>query len=373
MENSKSCGVRVSNICFFSGDITRSGGTERVSTLIVNELKKDNNIDLCILSMWENNVEPFFPISEGIKRYKLYQVETKGIHHFFGYIFRLRKFIKKNKIKILVDIDGILDMYSIPASLGLDVRIVSWEHFGFYSNPFVNYRKMTRRIAAWKAKAIVVLTNKDKRNYESNLKIKGNIRVIHNPIIMPKNEVYYDGNSKIILSVGRLSYDKGFDMLIEIAKDVFEKHPDWQWIIAGDGEEKHTLEDKISEYSLNNNIKLVGNIKNISKLYEEAAIFACTSRYEGFGLVITEAKTHKLPCISFRCPEGPSEIISNNKNGYLIDCFDIGDFAKKINHLIENDIKRRNFSENALDGLDKFQLDIIINHWKELISELELY
>ena len=357
-------------ICFFSGDITRSGGTERVSTVIANQLVKNKDLDICILSLWENNKELFFHLDSEIRRYTLFEKTTNG-KKIFKYILTVRQFVKRNNIDVLIDIDGILDMYSIPALIGVNCALISWEQFNYYYNPDGPYRKVTRRLAAKKADAIVVLTDEDKKNYEEASKIHGKIRRIYNPIestIGVSNK--YDVGSKAIISAGRLTNQTGFDMLVDVADIVLKKHTDWKWIICGEGEERKALEEKIKEYKLERNLILKGNVDNIEEHYKKSAMFVLTSRAEGFGLVLTEAKKEGLPCVSFRCPAGPGEIILDGVNGCLIDCFNIEEMAEKINMLIENQDMRKKFSDNAMVGTEKFNIDEIGKQWKELIEQL---
>lgn len=357
-------------VCFFSGDITRSGGTERVGSIIANELSKDNDYSVTFLSLWEQNKKPFFEINNKIKRYVLYDEPVSGKKHFFSYIKKIHEFVTENEIDILIDIDGILDMYSIPALKRTKTKLISWEHFGFCQNPDGNYRKFTRKLAAKRADSIVVLTKKDKEHYEKNLKVKCTIKSIHNPMTIQEKEITYDDGSKIIISAGRLSKDKGFDILIDVAKDVLEKKPDWKWLIAGEGEERELIEKKIKEYKLENKVILCGNVSNINDYYKKSALYVLTSRYEGFGLVLIEAKAYGLPCVSFDCPVGPAEIIKDEVNGYLIKCFDVEEMAKKICILIDNPKKRLEFSRHALDDTEKYSLDKVIKEWKELFGEL---
>lgn len=358
------------NVCFFSGDITRSGGTERVSTVIANELQKDKELSISFLSLWENHSESFYDIDKSIKRDVLYKKETTGIFHFIGYICRIRKFIKKNKIDILIDIDGILDMYSVPAIFRLKTKLISWEQFNYYQNPYVNYRKRTRKLAAKYADAIVVITKEDKGYFKQNLRIKNRIEQIYNPITIKNNDSYYSMDSKTILSVGRITEQKGFDMLVEVAKEVFKTHSDWNWIIIGEGEDKEIIENKIKEYGLTNNISIISNVKNIEDYYKKSAIYVMTSRYEGFGLVLTEAQEFHLPCISFKCPAGPSEIVDNNENGYLINCFEIEDMIKAIINLIENESIRKKFSSQAQKNSKMFDVQRIATQWSLLLKKL---
>lgn len=327
---------------------------------------QDEQFNICILSLWENQKDTFFPLDSNIESFALFDNETSGTK-IISYVRRIRKFVLQNKIDILIDIDGILDMYSIPAIRRTACKLISWEQFNYYQNPYVNYRKFTRKWAAKKADAIVVLTDEDKGYYEKEVRIRGILRRIYNPVEQKENNNQYDINSKTIISAGRLTEQKGFDMLIDVAEKVFKKHIDWKWIICGEGENREGLEEKIKVKKLTEKVILKGNVENIDDYYKESAMFVLTSRYEGFGLVLTEAKNMGLPCVSFKCPAGPSEIVKNNVNGYLIDCFDIGKMAEKINYLIENDNIRQEFSDKALEGTEKFELEMIAEQWKELL------
>lgn len=66
----------------------------------------------------------------------------------------------------------------------------------------------------------------------------------------------YDLNSKIILSVGRLTYQKGFDILLDVANIVLKKYKDWKWIILGEGEERQNIENKIKSLGLEEKVIL---------------------------------------------------------------------------------------------------------------------
>ena len=316
-------------ICFFSGDITRSGGTERVGTVIANELHKKGQFEISIVSLWEDKKKTFFHLEQGIKRDTLFSDHISG-KRILTYVKAVRKYVENNQIDVLVDIDGILDLYSIPALKKNKCKLVSWEQFNYYVNPYVNYRKLTRKMAAKKADAIVVLTDEDKHFYEKETDVKTKLVRIHNPMPGNVNTTSYNMDSKTIISVGRYTEQKGFDILIDVANQVFSKHSDWKWLIIGDGEDKYDLQQKIEKYKLQKNIILKEHVDDINEYYRKAAMYVLTSRYEGFGLVLTEAKTQGLPCISFNCPAGPKEIIADGINGYLVDCFDIEQMAGKI-------------------------------------------
>ena len=357
-------------ICFFSGDITNSGGTERVASVIANELNKKKEYKISFLSLTEKKKEPFFQIDSDIKRDIVYDHVVRGMSHLMGIVGRVGKYIKKNDIDIIIDIDGILDMYTLPNKLFRRVKVISWEHYNYYQHPFVSHRKYTRRMSARWADAIVTLTEEDKGYYENNLKIRCPIRCIYNPVIWKNKLKEYDINSKMILSVGRLTYQKGFDILVDVANLFLKKYPDWKWVILGEGEDRDKLEQKILGCGLERQVILKGNVDNIDDYYSQAAMYVMTSRFEGLPMTLLETKPFHLPLVSFNCKTGPSELIDDGNNGFLIEDNDIKEMAEKIEVLINNEKLRNAFSEKSQTGMERFELDSVVDKWDSVLKRL---
>ena len=95
-----------------------------------------------------------------------------------------------------------------------------------------------------------------------------------------------------------------------------------------------------------------------------------TSRNEGFGLVLLEAKKNHLPTIAFDVPYGPATIIENGISGYLVKPFDIHDMADKIDYLISNDLLRLKFAEQADKNLSTFNIDSFVRQCDDILCEL---
>ena len=354
------------NICFFSGDITRSGGTEKVACQIANGLCKTHNIRF--VSLCEKS-KMFYELDEAISRDALFDENPDGIRQYTAIVSRLRKYIKKHKIDILIDVDTILDMFSVPAVKFTRTKLIAWEHFNFEETMGNSLRVPIRKYLTRHAEKIVTLTKEDRETYIDRLKCPEKIEQIYNPIEICKSDVPYDESSKTIISVGRLANQKGFDIMLDVAELVFEKHPDWEWIVLGNGDDYEKLEEKRKEKNLEQ-VKFLGRKENVSEYLEKSAIYAMTSRYEGFPLVLIEAKAKNLPVVSFSCKTGPSELVENGVNGYLVDCFDVCGMAEKICVLIENAQLRKSFSDKALLDTDKMDYEMIINEWKNLIEKV---
>ena len=360
--------VEVTRICFFSGDISRSGGTERVAVTIANELSQDPRYEVFIISLFETAQTPYYAVSPEVARHSLYLGEVHGVWRLPWTCRRLAKLVKSLRIDCLIDVDGILDMYSLPVKALTGVRVVSWEHFNFHQNPDVPYRRLTRLLAARFADAIVTLTEADKRMYEDNLRLRCPIEVIPNPVELPKPDVVYDSSSTMILSSGRLTYQKGFDMLVDVASRVLPEHPGWTWVVLGKGEDRDALETLVSEHHLEGRVRFIGRVADVESYYRKAAMFVLTSRFEGLPMVLLEAKAHKLPIVSFDCETGPNEIVNDAVNGFLVKPFEIAKMAEKINSLIDDIVLRIHFSNCAYEKIEQYSLYDLIKYWHKLID-----
>ncbi len=354
-------------ICFFSGDITRSGGTERVSAQIMNALCGD--YDVYVVSLAESVNEPFYAIDDSIARTSLFEEPPDGIRQYFTIVRRLRRFLRKERIGLLIDIDTILDAFSVPAVKGTGVKLVAWEHFNFYETMGTKTRMPIRRHFTRRADAVVTLTREDKEYYAGAFRGKMRIEQIYNPIELPEKPSSYDVGSKTIISVGRLVKVKGYDYLIEVAERVFAKHPDWEWLILGEGTERQRLEAMLSEKHLRQ-VRLLGRVEKVKDYLAKSAVFVLTSRNEGFPLALVEAKAMGLPAVSFQCRTGPSELIEEGVNGYLVDCFDVEQMAERIGRLIEDSSMRLAFSARSLDDTGKMDFSVVISQWNSLLNDL---
>ncbi len=354
-------------ICFFSGDITRSGGTEKVACQIMNGLTAQ--YDISVISLTHSSEEMFYPLNSGIKKVALFDSNPNGIKQYFYVVKRIRKYLKTNNIDILIDIDTILDMFSATAVGGLKTKLIAWEHFNFHETMGNKLRVPIRKHMTKHADCVVTLTKEDRKTYSDYFGDKLRVEQIYNPVEITKTQGEYNLHSKTIISVGRLAKQKGFDMLVDVADKVLKEHTDWEWIILGEGDERESLEKKIAQKQIDN-LKLLGRVSNVAEYMQKSAIYVMTSRYEGFPLVLIEAKANKLPVVSFSCKTGPAELVQDGVNGYLINCYDIQAMADRICELIVSPEKRVRFSNQSQDMTDILEYQTIIEQWIKIIESI---
>ncbi|MBS5990057.1 MAG: glycosyltransferase family 4 protein, partial [Acinetobacter baumannii] len=321
------------NICFLIGNLNHSGGTERVTTLIANELV-EKGYNIFILNL-VSGTQPFFKLDNRIEVASLYPQAVSMKKHLIGTILKIRNYAKNNNIDTLIDVDSILSVFSVPALFGLKIKHICWEHFNFKVDLGSSFRRLGRRLAAHYCDYIVTLTERDKGFWQSAIKKRNaEIITIMNPspykdiVNIPKKE------NKIILAAGRLTYQKGFDLLLKIWGNIYRDYPDWRLLIVGEGEDRADLENFIQDNEIKN-VQLPGRTQDIDSYYRQASIFCLSSRFEGLGMVLLEAQAYGLPIVSFDCDVGPSEIISDSLNGFLVKNNDTKAFEVKLRKLID--------------------------------------
>lgn len=355
----------MSNVCILNGDMSRGGGTERMAQILANLLVEDPNYNVTVLSLNNELGKTFFSLDERVK------ISALSTGNLTQKIRSLYSFTKKNQIDILINVDIMLGIFSLPvALLNRRIKVVAWEMFNIRNDIGSRHTKMIRQLSLRLASYYVCLTKADMQAFQQEMKVKCPIGYIYNPIRYDSFYHGYSMESKKIITAGHFFYTKGFDLAVETAKYVFEKHPEWEWEFYGDGTELENVKELVGEYGLTENVRFCGRTDDILSVYKQGSLYVMTSRTEGFGLVLTEAKSCNLPTLAFDVEFGPGEIIENGVSGYLVAPFDCKAMAEKICYLIENPGIRRVFSNHARDNLDRFSTENFIRAWKSVLDRL---
>lgn len=234
-------------------------------------------------------------------------------------------------------------------------------------------KDLFNKITTWKrfrytemhCDAIVALT----RNDAASWKKAANTFVIPNMIEnMPEENSICESHR--VIAAGRMTYSKRFDRLIDAWTIIHKKHPDWKLDIYGEGYLKNKVQEQIKAEHLEESVTIHPFTSDILQKYADSSIFAMTSIYEGFGMVLIEAMSCGIPCVAFDCPHGPAEIIRHKEDGLLVKDNQIEEFAASINYLIENAETRKAYGKKARENARRFLPEEIMPQWDVLFKQL---
>ena len=175
------------------------------------------------------------------------------------------------------------------------------------------------------------------------------IKVIYNPIVTPKFQAktqeplnhcwFKPGEPPVVLSVGRLSAQKGFDILIRSFNKVREAIPA-RLLILGDGEARKELEALVNQLGLNQIVSMPGFVPNPYPFMMKSGVFVLSSRWEGLPGVLIEALYCGTRLVSTDCPNGAREILAEGKYGRLVPVGDVDALAQAIIAALHGDVRR---------------------------------
>ena len=210
---------RKAKICFVSGAISRSGGTERVGSVIANALANEG-YHVILLSCW-NHGSPFFPLDEKVELKYLLDPQKEGkLYRTYVYpIVKLHRFIKQNKIDIIIDIDTELARFTSYAIQGTTCKQISWEHFNYWTMLKLNEKKRftAKKLIKHYATKLVVLTEEDRQKHIQEYDLPDDFVITMPNPSLSDVEYDYNFNSKIFLAVGRLTPQKKISALLELS------------------------------------------------------------------------------------------------------------------------------------------------------------
>lgn len=354
-------------------DMTTRGGAETATAALANGLAETYECHLISLGC-KNSKTPYAlhkdiryftaipkPQGENLTRLREYAKYSKK---------PVRKYLKENHI----DIVFLINFYTAATSVNYlfsPKKIVYCDHGNL--NALAKTDLILSKLSSIIAKKTVVLTEKNKKSYQKRFKTpEKKLICIPNWIdekllANPKN---YDENTNRIISMGRISMIKGPDLLIKTAKKLRERNDNWVWDVYGSGDAFEDFQKWIQEEGLEGWVIPHGMTNDPYGKYPGHAMEVLTSYSEGLPLALLEAKANYLPLVSFDIHTGPSDIITDGIDGYLIEPYNTDRMAEKIDQLLRDKALRKNFSQHARDNLDKFKKETILKKWIDLIESL---
>ncbi len=359
------------------------GGIERIFVNKMNALVSMYGYEVYMLTANQGDHSLPFKLDERIiyedmAIFTHHQYRYRGPRRYYERWQRNRLLCRKLKEKIAeINPDIIVSTTSryIPQLLQVKGKIplVSESHSGY--DHVLEFDKMTwwRRFQVKrlyqqlrKTDVLVALTEEDAHSWRM---VHPNVRVIPNMTDFNHTGHYSTCERKQALFVGRFAMQKGIEELLKIWQLVHQRYPDWELHIYGEGELKPRFEREVADMP-DCQIYIHQPVSNIIDQYLGSSMLLVTSIYEPFGLVIVEAMSCGLPVVSFKCPYGPENIITDGQDGLLVKERDVHVFADRICQLIENKQLRQHLGERAVVSAQRYSSENVLPMWKSLFEEL---
>ncbi len=194
------------------------------------------------------------------------------------------------------------------------------------------------------------------------------VEVIPNMITITPKKVK-DYHAKRIIAAGRYAHQKGYDMLLESWHLINKDFADWHLYIFGN-EDRTPYQQIVDKYAMNSNVHLFPATPDIVDEFSKSSIYVMSSRFEGFPLVLGEAMSCGLPCISFDCSYGPNEIITDKEDGILVECDNVRELANQMRNLMSDVQLRQSMGEKAYKNIARYQPDTIMKQWINLFKNI---
>lgn len=220
----------------------------------------------------------------------------------------------------------------------------------------------------------LLLLNKELKNEVESMLIGCNQKVkclaVPN-FIQNKKTIEGIERKKQIISVGRLSPEKGFDRLLLIWKKFIVNNEDYILKIVGDGHEKEKLIRLAQTLNISNSVVFTGYLNNNETVKEiqKSKIYVMTSVNEAFGIVLLEAVTQGIPIVAYDVRVGPRSIIKDGYNGFLVKENDVETFIERLNCLLEEDDIYYNMSKNAITSSKLYSEEHLKARWFDILNK----
>jgi glycosyltransferase involved in cell wall biosynthesis len=357
------------HIVFICSRLDLPGGIERAIVNTANLLaSNDHHVTLLILDQTDKSFYPFHSFVNS-KQYPVFfgmiekgNVITRKLQ-FLKDIRKLNSILKELKVDVVIATEYPFAIAAAMCGAKKYSRVYSWEHHHYNWLQKSSFWKILYETYYKNLDGIICLNKTEADHYKQFA-----------PTTVIPNFVENDTGKqssleqKTILSVGWLIHRKGIDFIMQAAKQVLAKYADWKWKIIGEGELKDQVVNFVETENLQGKLILQQpTSSNLDAEYSNASLFVLASRFEAFPMVLLEAMSFGVPCISFDCPSGPSDIITNNEDGILVEKENPQKLAEAIMTLIEEDLLRLKMGTKAFINVQRFSPEWIYKLWEELL------
>ena len=353
-------------IIFFTKSVSIAGGKEKVLAGLANYL--DTQGYLIKIVTYDGSLKNFFALNSSIQIEALPLRSADPKKNTVLKFFELYKDIRSYKnvgqqaaaAKTIIATDYLIASVLFLSKKSCAKKMVVWEHLSYTISLSTVWAFLRKNVYS-RIKCIVAL-NKEELQFYKNM---GSSSIcIANPV---EQRTLVESSMQNIVWVGALTKDKGIDDLLELGIILQNKKAGTPIHIYGGGECLQEFSDKIKQHNLQDILVLKGTTKGIDSIYANAGILIVTSKHECFPTVILEAFSFGIPAISFDCPTGPRNIITEGKDGYLIPQGNVMAMAEKIEMLLNKNEILKTMSKAAHKTSEEYKPEMIYPQWRQAI------
>lgn len=374
-------------IVYVTPALYMAGGVERVLTLKANYFAEHFGYDITIILTEGKDKPLFYPLSDKINVINLnigfeelwmcsflkkIFVYLKKQHQFkkalTDELMRLRPDITisllRREINFINDIkDGSRKIGELHINRA-NYRNYNTEDVGIVKKLFSKLWSANLVSHLKKLDKLVVLTEKDREAWTE----LNNVVVIPDPLSFTPASVS-PLTEKRVVAIARYSHEKGIDLLLKAWAIVEKRVDDWRLDVFGDGD-RTVYEQLIDKLLIDRSrCQLHGRTNDVEHEYVNSSLFVLSSRFEGFGMVLTEAMACGLPIVSFDCPWGPRSIISNNGDGLLVENGNFVALAEGLSSIMNDDSLRISMAKAGKKNVRWFRMEYIAQQWKVIFEK----
>jgi glycosyltransferase involved in cell wall biosynthesis len=347
-----------------------AGGSEHVVTFVANRLAAAG-YRISIVSFENPTETPYYPRHPSIAvDYLAVPVGRRGavpaIRSIAQRVRRLRQLFVERQPDLAISLLTRSNVVSLMASSGLGFPVVVSERNNPDRQNHGRIWDMLRHYTYPKAYGLLTMTHGAMEWFPPAMRKRS--WVIPNMADWQHFKPNYKNDVKTMTAVGRLTHQKGFDLLLQAFAMIADDHPDWKLRIWGEGPDRAELEALRERLGLTSRVEMPGVSEQPGGWIETADAFVLSSRYEGWGLVLCEAMAAGLPCVSFNCPFGPADMITDEINGLLPPDGDVAALARAMSRVMSDSKLRATLGVNAARTSERFAPEQIGEMWQQMIE-----
>lgn len=352
--------MKKNNVCIIVPSL-KPGGLERVATILANYFSRESDVKVYMITLSKRN--PFFYLSKDIELVQPPNLGTpKFIRILFIFIWLVILFIKI-KPRSILSFGETYNPFIIAASCFFNHRLCVSNRASPLSS-LKGIRGVLNPILYPKADCVIIQTKKAAKILQKKYK-NTKFKVIANPIKLHKLRLS-DPSTQIIINVGTIGGNKNQDWLINYFSEI-KKNKGWKLYFIGDGPQRASCKQLAERKKVSKKVLFLGHQTDVDSYLSKSSIFAFTSTSEGFPNALAEAMAAGLAVIAYDCIAGPSDLIDDGINGFLIPEGNEDQYIKRLQELMNNEDLRRRFGEQARNKMKQFREDKIAEAYLQII------